>query len=263
MKRNNAYLRKLQKGFTLIEMVVVIAIIGVLAAIIVPSVMNYIRKSQRRVDTANAKQIWTAIQGLLADDYVAHDYALNKSGKKKGDWTTESSFFCSEGISAPCRMVDVYSHGNNKPEQYKLCIVAMCVAKKGGGGKDNYGFWNPAQDEHTYFVEKLNGCSWEDAQKNGKKNKDQGFVGDSTEFLWPMKYLTHKDNVKTDCWIIGWRVEDQRVEIWSGNTTASGGGGKFPVYRVWPDPCDEYTNEYYDSPYNKPNDADRSYYGVK
>jgi len=35
-----------KKGFTLVELVVVIAIIGVLAAILVPTMMSYIRKAQ-------------------------------------------------------------------------------------------------------------------------------------------------------------------------------------------------------------------------
>lgn len=39
-------MEKRKKGFTLIELVVVIAIIGVLAAILVPVMMGYVRKSR-------------------------------------------------------------------------------------------------------------------------------------------------------------------------------------------------------------------------
>ena len=37
-----------KKGFTLVELVVVIAIIGVLAAILIPTMMNYVKKSRLR-----------------------------------------------------------------------------------------------------------------------------------------------------------------------------------------------------------------------
>lgn len=64
------------KGFTLIELIVVIAVIGVLAAILVPSMMGWVYKSRITTYNNNASEICTELQITLTDLSTAGGISL-------------------------------------------------------------------------------------------------------------------------------------------------------------------------------------------
>ena len=61
----------IQKGFTLIELMIVVAIIGILAAIAIPQYQNYIAKSQVTRGVAELGALKTAIETCLNDGQTA------------------------------------------------------------------------------------------------------------------------------------------------------------------------------------------------
>ena len=76
-----------KKGFTLIELIVVIAIIGVLAAILVPSMLGYVKKSKIQGANSSATTFLNAFNSAGTDLDELDSYFKDGTYTFKGDGT--------------------------------------------------------------------------------------------------------------------------------------------------------------------------------
>ncbi len=71
--------KKSKKGFTLIELVVVIAILGILAAILIPVIGGFITRARISADEANARNLYNCASMAIATGATAADVACSGS----------------------------------------------------------------------------------------------------------------------------------------------------------------------------------------
>lgn len=73
---------KKQRGFTLVELIVVLAILAVLAGLLVPSLTGYIDKAKKAKSLANARGFLNAAQTVCSELYALDRQSLCNGGSK-------------------------------------------------------------------------------------------------------------------------------------------------------------------------------------
>ena len=119
-----------KKGFTLIELIVVIAIIGVLAAILVPAMLGYVRKS--KVSGANSaantvmKAINTALVEIDEEDENAGDY--KQITKISGTWNVAATTATTDKKDKIAAKVAKYTDKVGSYDIAAICQGGVCQA---------------------------------------------------------------------------------------------------------------------------------------
>jgi type IV pilus assembly protein PilA len=138
------------KGFSLVELIIVIAIMAILAAAIAPALIRYIDKSRRGDDVQAAATINTAVQSTLANEDAYDEVATSMNGSTviaTADAHTANSTFTST-LTCPSFLADLNSNLANEAPQIKY-------TKNFGGATSNY-TWNVKVNQAGKAVVELN-----------------------------------------------------------------------------------------------------------
>ena len=140
------------KGFTLVELIVVLVILAILAAILVPALLGYIDEAKGKQIVLNAKSVYTAAQSVASEMYakdIEPANAIKTSGNDKGVNTWAGA----NGYSAKIyKIADVASFGGTK--------YAIFINFKGDTDHDKWTVDKVYYNQDGKVVELING-SWE------------------------------------------------------------------------------------------------------
>ncbi len=218
----NAYCKRNKNGgFSLVELIIVIAIMGILVGVLTPMFLKYVDRARKSRDVYTADQIARAVNVAFVENPDAYDAFQ--------DWKT---YDCT---------VSVMEHGTKKT--YKIYRVASCGKQ---GANPNSNCFSGTIDKFYKNPDGSNDRGKGGTGFYGVVNRELGLsITEMNSEIIP-RYVKPKEGSlpsgvssydELDRWRIVKRADNGMMEIWASQPNPGGG---YPIYRVWPEPDDLY-----------------------
>lgn len=102
-------MKKDHKGFTLVEVIVVLVILAIMAAVLIPSLIGYIDKSRENSIVSETRSLVVAVQSLSSEKYAKQ----NDSGDYTLGATETDAVIAYSDVEALCELDNLDANVSN------------------------------------------------------------------------------------------------------------------------------------------------------